>query len=65
MPTFIVGDHIRSGRLTPLLNRYQSLEVSIYLVMSQRRHLSPKVRAFVEFMVEHISDPPYWDRDAG
>lgn len=60
-PTFLVGDDIQQGRLTPLLNGYTTLEVSIYLVYPERRHLSPKVRAFVDFMADKIQDPPYWE----
>ena len=61
-PTFVVGGDIQEGRLLPLLVGYETLEVSIYLVYPQRRHLSPKVRAFVAFMAGRISDVPYWDR---
>ena len=61
MPTFIVGRDIQEGRLYQILADYETLEVSIYLVYPQRRHLSPKIRAFVEFMATRISDPPYWD----
>lgn len=60
-PTFVVGEDIRSGSLVPLLPGYEALELSIFLVYPQRRHLSPKVRAFIEFMAARISDPPYWD----
>jgi DNA-binding transcriptional LysR family regulator len=60
-PTFVVGEDIRAGRLIPLLKNYRTLEVSIYLVYPQRRHLSPKVRAFVDFMAARISSEPYWD----
>jgi DNA-binding transcriptional LysR family regulator len=61
-PTFVVGEDIQTGRLRPILANYETLEVSIFLVYPQRQHLSPKVRAFVEFFVERISDSPYWDR---
>jgi DNA-binding transcriptional LysR family regulator len=60
-PTFVVGEDIKAGRLQTVLKDYETLEVSIYAVYPQRRHLSPKVRAFVDFMVSHIADPPYWD----
>jgi len=60
-PTFLVGDDLRAGRLTAVLGDYRSLEVSIYLVYPQRRHLSPKVRAFADFLAARITDPPYWD----
>ncbi len=60
-PTFLVGDDLRKGRLTRLLGDHQALEVSIFVVYPQRRHLSPKVRAFAEFLAHRIQDPPYWD----
>lgn len=60
-PTFVVGADIKAGRLQVILSEYRALEVSIYAVYPQRRHLSPKVRAFVEFMGNRISDPPYWE----
>mgnify|MGYP003648366064 FL=1 len=61
-PTFLVGDDLRQGRLTTVLDAYRSLEVSIYIVYPQRRYLSPKVRAFADFLVAKIKDPPYWDQ---
>jgi DNA-binding transcriptional LysR family regulator len=61
-PTFVVGGDIQSGLLLPVLTGYEILEVSIYIVYPQRRHLSPKVRAFVEFLSERITDKPYWDK---
>ncbi len=60
-PTFVVGDDIKSGRLQAVLREYAALEVSIYAVYPQRRHLSPKVRAFLDFMRERISERPYWE----
>lgn len=61
-PTFVVGADIQAGKLQVVLPEYRSLEPSIYAVYPQRRHLSPKVRAFVEFLGGRISDTPYWDR---
>lgn len=64
-PTFLVGPDIAQGRLIRLLPDYETLEVSIYAVYPERRHLSPKVRAFVDFIAGRISDPPHWDRSHG
>lgn len=61
IPTFVVGKDIREGRLIPILRDYEILDVTIYLVYPQRRHLSPKVRAFVDFMAERVTVTPYWD----
>ena len=60
-PTFVVGKDIQVGRLVPVLCDYEILEVTIFLVYPQRRHLSPKVRAFVDFMAKRITETPYWD----
>ncbi len=61
-PTFVVGNDIREGRLVALLKDYEPPEVAIFLVYPQRRHQSPKVRAFVDFIAERISEFPAWDR---
>ncbi len=60
-PTFVVGQDIQEGRLVPILRDYETLELTIFLVYPQRRHLSPKVRAFVDFIAERMSGTPYWD----
>lgn len=54
-PTFIVGDDIRAGRLVRILPHYGLPELSIYLVYPARRHLSAKVRAFVDYMAERLA----------
>lgn len=61
-PTFVVGADIQAGRLQAVLTDYQTLELSIYAVFPQQRHLSPKVRAFVEFMAGRMEGVPEWDR---
>jgi DNA-binding transcriptional LysR family regulator len=61
-PTFIVGEDIAEGRLLKLLPEYRAKEVSIYAVYAGRRHLTPKVRAFIDFMKMRLSNPPYWDK---
>ena len=63
-PSFIVGTDIKSGNLQVLLSNYCTQEISIYAIYPERRHLSPKVRAFIDFMKDHLSDPPYWDYPA-
>lgn len=61
VPSFVVGEDIKAGRLVLLLPEYQTPDVAIYLVYPQRRHLAPKVRAFADFMAEKIGREPYWD----
>jgi DNA-binding transcriptional LysR family regulator len=61
LPTFIVGDEIKTGRLQAVLTDYQLPETSVYAVYPHNRHLSAKVRAFVDFLSERFGPTPYWE----
>ncbi len=62
LPTFYVGDDLAEGRLQAVLLDRTAVELSICAVYPQRRHLPPKVRAFVDFMAGRFGAEPYWDR---
>ncbi|HVL76145.1 MAG TPA: LysR family transcriptional regulator [Noviherbaspirillum sp.] len=62
-PSFIIGDAIRQKRLVPLLTDYTMPDLPIFAVYPSRRHLSAKVRTFVDFLVERYREHPDWDRD--
>jgi DNA-binding transcriptional LysR family regulator len=59
-PAFIVGPEVRAGRLVPLLQDYEPLPVPIYAVYPSRKHLSAKVRRFVEFLIERFAAAQDW-----
>jgi DNA-binding transcriptional LysR family regulator len=59
-PAFIVGPEVRAGRLVPLLQEFSALPMPIYAVYPSRKHLSAKVRLFVEFLVERYAQAPDW-----
>jgi DNA-binding transcriptional LysR family regulator len=65
LPTWMVYEDVAAGRLVPLLKDWlmspTSLESGIHVVFPENRHLSPKVRAFIDFLADHIGKPPYWD----
>jgi len=61
MPTFLGGDAVRRGELTVILQDFETLEVQLYAVYASRKFLPAKIRAFVEYLAEKITDPPYWD----
>lgn len=61
-PTFIVASELMRGTLVPLLTDYRTLELNMFAVYLSRRHLSLKVRAFVDYLVESIGERPHWDR---
>jgi DNA-binding transcriptional LysR family regulator len=53
-PQFIVGDDIDSGALVRVLPEWQSAEMGVYAVYPSRKHLSAKVRTFVDFVVDAL-----------
>jgi DNA-binding transcriptional LysR family regulator len=59
-PDFIVAPEIRAGRLVPVLAGYTVPASPIYAVYPSRRHLSAKVRAFVDFLGERFAGTPEW-----
>lgn len=61
LPTFIVYKEIENGTLLPLLKKYSSWQLDAYAVYPQTRHLSQRVRAFVDFLVKRFEGIPYWD----
>jgi DNA-binding transcriptional LysR family regulator len=64
LPTFAVGQDIKDGTAVVLMRKYTPLSVfgtKIYAVYLQNRFLAPKVRVFIDFLVEKIGDRPYWD----
>jgi DNA-binding transcriptional LysR family regulator len=60
-PAFIVGPEVRAGRLVPLLQDYVPAPVPIYAVYPSRKHLSAKVRLFVDFLIAKLADTKDWD----
>ena len=62
-PTFIVYRALADGRLVSLLADHEWSDVAAYAVYPRTRHLSVRVRAFVDFLAERFAGVPYWDRD--
>lgn len=60
-PTFFCGVHMNDGRLEAVLRDFLGREAAVYAVWPQSRHLSAKVRAFVDFLAEAFGPEPYWD----
>ena len=62
-PTFIAHDAIRAGALVPILTEFGWPVSPGYAVYPPTRHLSFRVREFLDFLVEHFSGETPWDRD--
>jgi DNA-binding transcriptional LysR family regulator len=59
--TEVIGDDIAEGRLVPLLvDALPPRELPIYAVYASRRHLSAKVRSFVDFLAARFGERALW-----
>lgn len=61
LPTFLCGRDLQAGRLVSLLTQYVPQDMAIHAVYPHNRHLSPKVRAFVDFLAGEFGPRPRWD----
>lgn len=61
LPTFIVGQELQSGELVSVLNDFVPQDIALHAVYPHSRLLSPKVRAFIDFLAERYGPRPYWD----
>lgn len=64
LPTFLVGEDLRAGRLVPLLTDWDFGRLGIHLLYPQRRHRPARLRVFVEALTARLgTDPqadPFW-----
>jgi DNA-binding transcriptional LysR family regulator len=61
LPCFLCGAHLADGRLEPVLRDWMPPPTGIHAVYPHGRHLSAKVRAFVDFLVERFDPQPAWE----
>lgn len=62
--TWNINDDLAEGRLVRILADFPVFsQMGLYVIYPSNRHLSPKVRAFVDYIVERVGSVPYWERD--
>ncbi len=65
LPTWLVGPDVHAGRLAILFADHvvspTALDTAIYAVFPFNRHLSPKVRAMVDYLAARFGPKPYWE----
>jgi len=58
-----VYKQLAQGTLVPLLKDYPLVsDTAIWAVYPSSRLLAPKVRAFIDYFVDHFGDNPYWEK---
>jgi DNA-binding transcriptional LysR family regulator len=58
MPVVLIAEDLQAGRLTRLLRDYDTGEIAVQAVYPASRHLSVKVRTFLDFLVQRLREQP-------
>ncbi|OED40771.1 hypothetical protein AB833_11725 [Chromatiales bacterium (ex Bugula neritina AB1)] len=61
LATFVTQPSLDSGELVPLLTEHTHDSSNILAVYPHRRHLSIRVRAFIDFLIDKFTPVPPWD----
>lgn len=54
LPVYIAQDAIHSGILKPILTEFMNPQGKLSVIWPTNRHLSPKIRAFIDFIIEEL-----------
>jgi DNA-binding transcriptional LysR family regulator len=58
-PTYLANPHLHDGSLQSVLPDWKLPDMAIYALYPSRKHLSPAVRALLDFLVERFSKVPW------
>ncbi len=54
LPEFVMEKVLKEQALTVLFNDYIEPTIDVYAIYASKKHLSPKVRCFIDLLVEHM-----------
>jgi DNA-binding transcriptional LysR family regulator len=61
-PTYILGPYLKSGYLQEILpDNVINPDTSLYATYPSNRYLQPKVRSFIDHLMQHFGPVPPWD----
>jgi DNA-binding transcriptional LysR family regulator len=58
-PRYVIHDDIVAGRLVPVLDEWDLPRLQMNIAFQSRRHMSAKVRTFIDFLVAHFERMEY------
>ena len=58
-PLYLAAPHLADGSLQAVMPGWTPPEMSIHALYTSRRHLSPAVRALLDFLAERFAEPPW------
>ncbi|MDB5983092.1 MAG: LysR family transcriptional regulator [Pseudomonas sp.] len=61
LPSYITGNDLRDGTLVEVLEPYRAPPDPIRVVYPNKRHLSPRIRSFIDLLVERWESGVPWE----
>ncbi|MEJ6474852.1 LysR family transcriptional regulator [Pseudoalteromonas piscicida] len=58
-PTYLANRYIKSGELAQVLPDWKPNDMSIYVLYSSRKYMSPTVRALIDYLSAYFSNIPW------
>ncbi|MCJ8293480.1 MAG: LysR family transcriptional regulator [Colwellia sp.] len=55
MPKFNLSDKLTTGELVTLFDDYKKSPINVYLVYASKKHMSAKVRCFIDFVIQELA----------
>ncbi|WP_321960591.1 LysR family transcriptional regulator [Paraburkholderia sp. J7] len=65
LPTYILGNDLDSGALVQVLEAFRPQPDPIRVLYPSKRHLSPRIRAFIDLLVERWEPGVPWESSPG
>ncbi|KQQ60188.1 LysR family transcriptional regulator [Pseudomonas sp. Leaf127] len=62
LPSYVVNDDLRSGKLVQVLAEYAEAAEPVRVIYPSKRHLSPKIRLFIDKLVQAWSPCAPWEQ---
>jgi len=59
--TFVFGSYLETGALRRVLPLYETSTLDIHVVYPSTRHVTAKVRRFIEVLESFFGEQPPWD----
>lgn len=59
-PGFLSGEDFEAGLLVPVMTAYRPVEFGLNAIYQHRRHLSAKLRSFIDLLAERIVAHRHW-----
>ena len=63
LPDYMVWEDLKNGDLVTVLEDYREKPEPVRLIYPSKRHLSPRIRSFIDLLVESWEESLPWEKD--